>query len=378
MKKLFIFLSLSLFFYQTLSAQQNTSSVTINSFLNRVSQSKNVMPVLGTYKNQFVENNQRRTLMFLTESEKKLLGIAPHKLAFANFRHNKEFYVATIDHLEVQNSNAIFTKPIVEKIVLSKKHWAGKIRLELKDLEVHSELVFYLKDGFHVNLVYNQSKKLNQIHSPQILKSLVLSVEAIRSQKEPNAPFFPGALGPNFAIGHRIVSLYERNEQHRDDPNRTTSSFRINFSQTKANSQSMRPEELILIKALYKSNDLGRSETYHIISNNCTNTLFRLFDENLKYNQSTSKKINLSIIKSDVNKFVKNDLNDIIAFLEELSNEYKNSLDEKSRNLLREKLINFSSKKINTVELEALNNPSEFLFEIPAFINTHLKARGLI
>ena len=362
----------------TCLASQSIFAQTIPQILNRVSQEKDMMPKLGKYKNQTVENGQRRTIMFLTPAEKKTLGIKENIMAFANFRHNNQFFIATIDEMKVdKNSRATSAPSIIEKIILSKKHWAGKVRPATKEMEVHAEVLFYFKSNSGVRLIYNQSTQAH-VAKAQTLSAAVLSVEAVRSSKAEHAAFFPDALGPNFALGPRIVSLYERNMQHRDDPERMIKSYKLDLSDTVSKRSGLGSNESLLAAALEKSNDTGRKETYHIIFNNCTNNLFNILDASLTYNKSHGGKIDYSIIKEDIVDFVNKDLENMLSFLEEMADKNQNSVDAKTKEILRKYIVEHSLSRASDIDMSKVNSPDNLMYQAPAFIDGHLKARGLV
>jgi hypothetical protein len=86
------------------------------------------MPSSGKYAGEFIENDEKRTLIFLTQTEKEIFKIDTQTLAFANFRHNGEFYIATIPAIKVdKNQNIIRGTKVVEKVSFMKEHWAAKI-----------------------------------------------------------------------------------------------------------------------------------------------------------------------------------------------------------------------------------------------------------
>ncbi len=364
----------------TLTCLVSTSvfAQSIPEILNRVSQANDKMPRVGKFRNQTVENNQRRTIMFLDNNEKKAFGISPQSLAFANFRHNGQFFIATIDGMRSNSQGRPqASNNIIEKIILSKKHWAGKTRPETKEMEVHAELLFYFKQNAGVNLIYNQNTKA-PLKNSQRLGSLVLSVEAIRSSQHEKAEFFPAALGPNFAIGHRIVSLYERNMQHRDDPERTIKSYKLNLNDTRSRRNSFGSSEALLAGSLEKSNDLGRKQPYHIVMNNCTNNLFTVLDENMTYNRSRGGKIDYSVIKQDIVDFVNKDLDAMINFLDHMASKNQNFVDAQTREMLRKYVIEHSLTRAEDIDMSKVNSPDNLMYQVPAFIDGHLEARGLI
>ena len=354
----------------------STFAQTIPKILERVSQKNDLMPATGKFKQQKVENQQRRTIVFLTAVEKKALGINQDEVAFANFRHNNNFFIASIDGLKSStDGRPLSSSNLIEKIVLSKKHWAGKSRPETKELEVHAELLFYFKSNSGVKLHFNQNSQI-KLSQPQRLATLVLSIEAIRSSSESTTPFFPAALGSNFAIGHRIVSLHERNTQHRDDPDRTTSSYKLNLNDTKSKRKNFNSAEALLSASLEKSHDLGRKEAYNMFNNNCTNNLFKIFDENLNYNQSIGGKISYHLIKEDIVSFVQEDLEKILTFIERMAVENQNMIDIKSFNKLKKYLQSHVISQAEDIQLN--DSTGNLLYQVPAFIDGHLEARGMI
>ena len=331
------------------------------------------MPPLGKYSGQKVEINRRRRLVFLTPEEKKLIGIPENQLAFANYRHAQVFYIATIPGIYVDASNGL-TKmdPIIEKVILSEKHWSAKIKKELSSVEAHSEMGFFLKPGYEITLLVNQDQKKKLPH-PRILKeSVVYSIESVRSEQEPNADFFPGALGPNFAIAFRVVSNTERNIQHLEDPDRIIISNKLDFSKSKSQVKNASgSKEALFWNALNTSAKNKRSQAYEVTMNNCTNGLFHLLDESLKYN----KPINTEIIRQGALKFNKKELPKIIDYLRaQQAKGSENSIYMGPEvDALIQELIQYNEGKIKELKIS-----ENFMLSIPAFIGPHLKARGLI
>lgn len=330
------------------------------------------MPEFGQFRNQKVENKRRRPLVFLTYQEKQNLQLPTDQLIFANFRHAGTFYVASIPGIKVdEKNNLISMSPSVEKVVLSEKHWSQKIRRETKSIELHAELTFFLKPSSQIQFFYNQDKKqkLNQV---RILKEpLVYSVEAVRSEKFPNADFFPAALGPNLAIVHRIESNTERNIQHKEDPDRTITSTKLLFTNTVSkNNHIKRPEDALLYQALQTSYEKRRKETYQAVLNNCIGNLLSLIDNAVIYKQ----KINTQLIKAHVLKYNKTELPLIIQFLKEqkLKAQINNEALDRTVDDLISELIQY-----NESQLDHLTYSEGFMLSFPGFIHGHLKARGL-
>lgn len=341
-------------------------------------------PSPGKYHDEEVESGQRRALSILTRDEKIALGMKAEQLdqlTFANFRHNKIFYVATIPGIKVDASNRVVsTDNVVAKVGYSEKHWAANIRKATRSVEAHSELVFTLNPGHEIQLIANQNTR-TPLRTIKVLKDpVILSVEAVRSAEKPDASFFPDALGPNFAVVHRIVSDHERDLQHRDDPDRQIDSDKLSFEGVKskpfAGSEARakvlpNPMDALLVTAILRSELRGRKETYGVATKNCTNSLFQLMDEVLIYKNP----INKAEIKKGIVKFLKTDLPGIIEFMEaqqKLADAEKVQLDAITKTMLV-RLKEIDSKKLDESQI------SESAFSsLPALIKPHLRARGLL
>lgn len=376
MKKLTLSLGLGLFFLLSCShkLEQNRfpSEAPLNIEWSRFTPVE-YMPEMGKYRGQTVETDRRRALQFLTLEEKVKLNIPTQQLAFANFRHSGVFYIATFKGIKVDSQNNIIsTEPLVEKIILSEKHWAAKIRKETKSIEAHAEFSFFIKPGQEIQLIANQDLK-TKLLNPRILKEpVVFSVEAVRSANDPNADFFPAALGPNFAIAMRIESNTERNQQHLDDPDRIIISNRLVFDQTKSQLPHIqRSEDSVLVRALGMSVENQRSHAYEVMTNNCTNNLFKILDQSVIYKNN----INTETIRKAVIKFNKKDLPKIIDYLkaQRLKAAQDNIYVDKKLDDLIQELTQYNEGQIKTMKIS-----ETFMTSVPAFIEGHLKARGLI
>lgn len=339
------------------------------------------MPAQGKYKGQLVENGQRRALKLLTANQKAELGLDSKELVFANFRHNGTFFIAKIPGIVTSSSGKIIgTQNVVSRVVLSEKHWAGKIREATRSVEAHAELVFYPTKGNEIRLIANQDRK-QILPKPQILNdAIVLSVEAVRSVDDVKAPFFPNATGPNFAIVHRIVSNHERNMQHRDDPDREIDSNKLKFDQVSSKkyigaenraSEIQNPMDALLVTAILRSELKGRKETYGIVTKNCTNSLFQLLDDVLIYKAGIDK----AKIRKGILRFVKNDLPKIVNYLEEQKKfaEQERAIIDPALNAGLEKIKKYVEKDLTDAEID-----ESFMSSLPAFIKPHLKARALL
>ncbi len=72
--------------------------------LSKFLQDKDLMPASGNFAGEYVENDEKRTLIILDDKQKRLFGIDASDMAFSNFRHNGEFYIATIPAMNVKGA----------------------------------------------------------------------------------------------------------------------------------------------------------------------------------------------------------------------------------------------------------------------------------
>jgi hypothetical protein len=350
--------------------------------LERFLQNNDPMPAIGKYAREHVENIQKRTLIFLNATEKTALGIPAQQVAFANFRHQKTFYVATIPGLNADSRNIpLFSEALISKVTLAKKHWSARTRPETKNLEVHAELLYSFKKGKGIQLLLNQDTKQRLSVRP-LLKDVVLSIEAVRSRETFNAPYIPDGLGPHFAIAYRVVSLPERNEQHLDDPDRIVTQDVLDLSDTRSLwPEIARPEDALLFSALKASHDYARKGVYNAFLENCTNNLFKLMDETLSYRFSQGGSLDLNSLKIEIQKFVKTDLVEILAYLKKVSQTQEvlqSPAAQTSLGQLIQEIQIVSQQQALQLNLEEVAQPQTYLTQIPAFIRGHLLARGLI
>lgn len=365
-----IFLSLSLF--------ASGENEVLKAFL----QEGQLMPKSGKYKNEFIENNEKRTLIRLTVAQKEKFGISIEDLAFANFRHDAEFYIATFPSIRVKsNQRPQKISETVEEVIFVKKHWAKNARPETASVEVHSELVFKFKDSAPLKLVYNQTKK---DYTDISLTGAVYSIETARGQDGLSSNFMEDALGPNFAIARRFYSLSERKSNYDKQPDTVQSFSPLNFSNTKTkdNQGDIKPQDYLLYQAIRESDVYGRNQTYLLLENNCTSRLFDLLDSSLLYNQSTNGKINFQDIDNGYIDFVNNDLEELLQFIIKFAGSKGYSLPPgiglmsatgTAKGIALESLDDM--KKFSAANGE---DPRNFFYNIPIFINGHLKARGLV
>lgn len=347
--------------------------------LKKFLQNKELMPSSGKFAGQYIEGKEKRTIMYLSPAQKRVFGIDTQDLAFANFRHNGKFYIATIPSIKVNSRNELLrASSVIKDVTFVKEHWAGKTRPQTASMEVHAELIFNFKNTSGIFLIYNQSDEQYLSASKRIGGALI-SIEAIRSEKEPNADFLPLGAGYNFAVGHRFYSLGERELKYRKETAATFTEYPLDFSNTRSYSSKANAMDNLLFTSLSTSNYWGRNQTYNLMNNNCTNRMFDLLDQAMGYNQRNGGRVNFRALEANYVEWVNNDLKDVIGFIEDyaklkgivLPQEIKNLIDSSASNMA---LGTISQMRDNWGE----NDPKNFLYQLPMFIEGHLKARGLI
>jgi hypothetical protein len=246
-----------------------------------------LMPSGGKFAGQRTEYQRRRALVPLTAGEKAKLGVDRSARIFANLRHKGKFFIGIFPKANV-------TQSVVSQVKITKKHWAAQERPEAQSIEVHSELDFEFHPSKGVKLVAEQilrneaeesrTEEIRTLPAPEELAALVLSVEAVRSAREPMAPFIPASLGPNFAVMARIVSAAERDLQHLEDPSRIVRIHTLDFSRVTTRAPSkLAPADALWERVIRENVTKGASQTYDVVRKNCTNSLFQLLDETLSY-----------------------------------------------------------------------------------------------
>lgn len=330
------------------------------------------MPESGKFKGEDVENKQRRALILLRPSEKRAFGIPADQLAFANFRDHKKFYVAVLPGIHVdEDNNATGTDDVVSSVELLEKHWAEKVRPETASVEVHTEMNFLLAKGQEIVLVADQDEK-KILETPIKLDQVVLSIESVRSEEHPNAPFIPDALRPNLAIAYRIESDNERDVQHQeDDPDRVEKTDKLNLA-GKRSKLAVIPAvgDAILYNAIKKSAKLGRKQTYDIARNNCTNNLFKLLDESINYPNG----IDVEKIRASALSFTQKDLPVILAYLEK---QQAGAVAQDPTFAPIQKMVMSMMGKLGD-QVEKMEVGPYTLASLPAVLEGHLKARDLL
>ncbi len=225
--------------------------------------------------------------------------------------------------------------------------------------------------------MYNQDRK--KAVSDLSLKGLVLSIEAIRSKDNRHAGFLPAGFMNSFAVGYRVYSLEERDNNYKKDEESILTSFDLDFSKVKSFTRKASAADYLLYNGIVASNDLGRNQTYNLFSNNCTNRLFDLFDQSMQFR--SNEKLDTIILKREYQKWAEDDLDDIVKFM--VTYIEKNPSIPAPPQLLQ--LTQLSLEDIVTGKFDeefqsedASANPKNFLYNLPMFIKAHLEIRGLI
>lgn len=363
--------SVSLFVAWTAKAYGDIPTV-----LKQFDQSNDEMPAGGKWAGQKVENKQKRSIVLLSAADKEALGIPKNQLAVANYLHEGTFYVAVLRGAEVaENGNPVSLSSGIEKVVLAQKHWAAKVRPETQSLEVHTELLFYFNRGAGFELVINQNAGV-KLKTPKLSKTAVFSVEAARSVGEPNAPFFPSAIGKNFALAHRLLDINDRNKQHEGDPDRQVTLNRLDLTKVRSKVDGVSSTaDALLFQAIQTVNERGRKEAYDILRNNCTNNIFTLLDKTYEYNWKPEE------LKGDVLQFIQEDAKTLVPFLEKMIETQMPGEWTEFKGFVQVPLAamaSLSPEELQKIDLAFPANQEGFMISVPAFTDGHLKARGLL
>ncbi|MBL7717100.1 MAG: hypothetical protein JNL01_16675 [Bdellovibrionales bacterium] len=342
--------------------------------LQKYTQENDMMPFEGKWSGQKVENKLRRSLMLLSAGDKVKLGIPEDQLAVANMRHQGNFYIAILRGAKVdQNGRPVSMNSQIEKIGLAQKHWAAKSRPETQNLEVHTEVLFYFKDGGGFELVGNQDAG-TMLSKTKLVKTAVFSIEAARSSLEPETPFFPSAVGKNFALAHRMYSIQDRSKQHEGDHDRRLTYDTLDFSKTRSRIPGISSAtEALLFNAIQTVDRRGRKEPYDIMTNNCTNNVFTLLDSSLEYPGFITEEL-----KNDVAYFMKKDVKDILPFLQRAIEQKMGAEYTAFKGWVDVHLGAINGLPVPEIDFSRVVNQEVYMISVPAFTDGHLRARGLL
>lgn len=338
----------------------------------RFEQKNDSMPESGVFREQKVQHTSKRTLIPLTMSEKRELGLDTRAYILANFWHRNNYYLVEIPGVKISalGTSIYYGAPIVEKVEFVKEHWAAKSRPKTSEIEAHSELLFTFKPGQELKLVYDQTKRFKFFKPTRISKAIV-SVEALRPEGKEELDFMPYSLSSNFAVAHLVYSWEQRAILKSQEPDTRYDFIRLNFSNQRSHFDNVRsPMTALFIAGIQKSVELARNNAYNMFTYNCTNMLFKLIDETL------NPKFDFEPVREDALKFAQNDLPPLLDYIEELTNDNTQTIPSDVKAQLKNILQTDFIKNIQ--EHKASEEDLDFLSAFPPFIEGHLRARQFI
>lgn len=220
----------------------------------------------GPNKGERVDTREKRSMKRLTPKEAKPY-LTPEELqglidgdgteVIANFRHEGRFWVAVIP------------PDAVEEMIVQQEDFDAVVPA------AHGQIGFKMHEGKQVKLV---SQVPSADVEPVFLDSIVYSAEAA------------GILGRNYnlvegtkdyyVIAHRLVSNLDR---ARDalDAGQTVHQYRIQLPPELDTQQS---RNTYFQSVLNHATDVGMTEIYHTVNNNCILAVFRHLDALIDYN----------------------------------------------------------------------------------------------
>jgi len=404
----------------------NLSSISWSRFI-----PQDKVPV-GSSFTGLLTKNEKRTLVVLTEEEKIKLNINKDVLAYANFAKyhetdKKVYYyviefpgikintpktlenmakiVATRSKFGIDTAAKLKTMPslVVTNIIQNikdvnfvKEHWSEGARPGTTEVEVHSMLRFIFQSGPSFSsvmprLVINQTKieagnfaAANVPLDEQKQTNLIISGEAVRPDNDPNASFMPSAFKVDFAIAHLIYN-YETRQVSTAAEGGTYEVLQLNFSKVKNYKYkeiSGSPMLALLLEGFHRNLALARAETYNIFIKNCTNVLFEIIDDVLKFTP------NYQHLKDDINLFIEKDMPVLVDHIEStgvkddaLPKEVQeflkaNTVSGTANNeTLLLKYVQSLPKKLETTSIT--DKDVKFLAPWPPFVEGQLKSRNL-
>lgn len=349
------------------------AATSISEVLKRVEQSSDPMPKDGHFSGDVAENIKSRTVQLLTPNEKMLLGLDQDAFAFANYRDHGHFYIATIPGLHVDAQGLpTAAAPVIHEVHLIGDHWEEKTNPDLAEAEVHTYLRFLFRDGQGVKLVYDQSRGEVVPTTIAPIASAVLSIEAIRPSQQPNADFLPYSLIFDFALGHLFYSSYDRSQGEESDTGRIIEDQVLHLTSAKSLVPGIeRAHEALLYNAIRASNDFGRSTTYNVVLNNCTNRLFDLVDRSIDHGFRKNVFIENVKLATDINVARGIEALKKLALSKniELPPEVESQLNQASAQYLTKELVDGAAKS---------GNPRQYFTWLPIFVKAHFTARDLL
>jgi|GEM_PF-4225154 len=368
-------LSLISFVLLTPVASFASDDSAIARLLSRVDQSNEPMPATGVFARDRVENIKSRTVQFLTPAEKAIFGLDGSALAFANYRDHGHFYIAYIPDFRVDEQNTpLSASAIVDEVRAIGDHWEEKTSPDLAAVEVHTYLRFLFKAGRGVKLVYDQTTNSKVPTSVPSIDSAVLSIEAIRPKSQPEANFLPYSLAFDFALGHLFYSSFDRSKGEEADPGRIVSEDTLDLSGAESRFPLLhRPHEALLFGAIQASNDLGRSITYNVVTDNCTNDLFRLVDRSIATTTGFNKDLFVKGVKTASDANIVSGVQALRKLAAQKNIQIPPEVDAE--------LVKACNGYLSNELVEGARNssdPRQYFTWLPIFVNAHFTARGLL
>ncbi|MDH4467491.1 MAG: hypothetical protein QE271_05480 [Bacteriovoracaceae bacterium] len=387
------------------------------------------VPFTSVFKGELTKND-KRTLVLLTELEKQKIGIDKDVLAFANFAklnpstQKINFYVIQFPSIKIDTNPSLknISKIVglrsskdpaeltqieslvyrengviqnIKEVTFVKEHWSARARPETYAIEVHCLIKFVFEQGstfdkYLPNLVINQTSIENNQWESSVLPTkervqtnVIISGEAIRAQSHPQAGFFPSAMKLDFAFAHLIYDYEARKSttiseggEYEELPMR----FENIVPSFKYSKTTKSPKLSLLFEGFHRNLALGRVETYNLFIKNCTNSLFEIMDDVLKF------KADYRFLNDDIVNFIREDAPSLIATLSAKKIENSSlppevaiflyqSNGEMSEALLVNYLKTLESKAAQTT---LTKSDIKFLAAWPPFVEGQLKARNLL
>jgi len=359
------------------------------------------MPAFGAFKNDVATLNEKRTLVVLTENEKQILGYKANDLLLANFAgKDGKYYVIYIPGIEIDtkkstakpNAGLVIIKPtnnIIQKVDIIKEYWAKGIRPDTTSIEIHAMMKFTFAANSRPLLIANQKEleagSFSKGKANISQDNAMISAEAVRANSQPNAGFFPYALGIDYAIAHLIYDYNYRVAATRaggEGPE--YEKLPLNFNESRSTNYpktiTTSPKMALFLEGIQRNLIKGRSETYNIFLNNCTNALFNIIDDVLKIKIDSYDPLKMSI-----NNFIANDVPDLLVAVDKMQLD-KQTVPGKLKEELRKRIgadgANFNIKSYltnlsNTLGKRNLTpEEAKFLTGLPPFIDAQLMIRN--
>jgi hypothetical protein len=203
----------------------------------------------GRFQGERINFDAQRSVVALSESQAAQYGAKKGDLAFANFSHEGQFWVAVVP------------KNAVKNVDLMLEHFPAPVPA------AHSMLRFRLKEGHEAKLV----PQVTGDTQPGLkMKDLVLSIEATGT-RDFNYDLIDGAQN-NFGLSYRLESLADRAKTTQKAGHRVE---QLPLRLTSAQKQN------ILKESIRTSQQNGNGQAYNTLTKNCTNEAFHIMDRGI-------------------------------------------------------------------------------------------------